>query len=105
MNDLLKILAAVYSTGFTFVKQIEIPWIKKTINVPVTVSAKAPTNFNFVPTSTGGTLNFDPGIKVSIPKIFTETTLKYIKIDLSTGFAKVGLSGFPELNVDLAELK
>ena len=105
MDDILKILNQIYGKGFTFVKEVEIPVIHRKANLSITITAKGPTKFSFTQNAVGGTLTFDPGIQVHIPKVFIDTTLKSIELDIVKGVATVHCNGCPAIPIDLKELK
>lgn len=99
----MKIIKEAFTGGHKFTKEIEIPILRKKINLDIIIVAKSPTKFQFTPNKDIGKIEFEPGIQVQIPGLSITSTLK--SIELTEKLGTINLAGFPAINFDLEDLK
>lgn len=103
MDMILNILNQVYSAnGFKFNKTFTVPVINQKLAVDVIITAKSPSKWSLTYNNGVGSLVFDGGPSVHIPRVFLNTTLT--SIDFKGTEIVIHSSGCPAIHYDLKDL-
>lgn len=102
MDMILAILNQVYSTGYAFNKTITVPIINQKLAVDIHISAKSPSKWTMTYNNGVGSIVFDGGPTIKIPRVMLTTTVT--GIDFNKGDLTIHCSGCPAIHYSLKDL-
>jgi len=101
MDEILKIINQAYGKdGYKIEQEITVPVLNRKVKATIIINCTSPTKFEFNATTSGGSVKFEPGVKIHIPMLFgMETTLTQIDFDSTT--AHIHATGCPTIHIPL----
>jgi hypothetical protein len=101
MDEIVKIINQAYGKdGYKIEREVTVPVLNRKVTATIIITCTSPTKFAFTATNNGGSIKFEPGVKIHIPLLFgMDTTLTQIDFDSTT--ANIHATGCPVIHIPL----
>jgi hypothetical protein len=104
MDKILQLINQAYGKdGYKFEQEVTVPILNRKVKTVITINATSPTKFVFTATQNGGSIAFEPGVRITIPMIFNIVTT-LTKIDFDSTNAHIYCTGCPTIHIPLSKV-